>query len=81
MVSHSLWQKRLGGDAGVIGRSLRLGRLRARVIGVAPPAFRGLMGPMAADVWMAPSRAEMAWPKPPASWNALVRARPDVGVR
>ena len=81
VVSHSLWSKRLGGDAGVVGRSLPLGRTRARVIGVAPPAFRGLMGPMAADVWMAPSRRGDGVAEAPASWNALLRVSQGVGVR
>jgi predicted permease len=80
VVSHSLWTRHLGGEAGVVGRAVRLGRIQARVIGVAPPDFRGLMGPMAADVWIAPSRAEMALPKAPASWNALLRPHPDTDV-
>lgn len=80
VVSHALWTKRLGGDPGVVGKAIRLGRAQARVIGVAPPAFRGLMGPMTADIWMAASRGELARPKPPAIWNVIVRVGPGKSV-
>jgi predicted permease len=80
VISHSLWTSRLGADAGVIGKAIRLGRMRARVIGVAPLGFRGLMGPMTADMWVAASRTALAMPAPPASWNAILRVRPEVGV-
>jgi putative ABC transport system permease protein len=79
VVSHALWT-RLGGDSAVVGRTLRLGRSRARVVGVTPPGFRGVMGPMASDLWMRPPRAEMESAKAPASWNALFRARSGDGV-
>ncbi len=80
VVSHHLWTTRLARDPRIIGRPLRLGRMRARVVGVAPLGFRGLMGPMAADVWLAASRGELTMPKPPAHWNALLRARPGVAL-
>jgi putative ABC transport system permease protein len=82
VVSHALWTARLGADPSIVGRTLRLGRLRAQaqVIGVAPPEFRGVGGPMASDMWMRPSRAEMRLLKPPAAWSALLRARPGEGV-
>ena len=35
ILSHGLWHRRFGGDPGIVGRSIRLGR----VVGVLPPGF------------------------------------------
>jgi predicted permease len=40
LVSHGLWQSRLGGDPGVIGRSLVLDGSPVTVVGVMPARFR-----------------------------------------
>jgi predicted permease len=80
VVSHHLWTTRLASDPRVVGRPIRLGRMHGRILGVAPPGFRGLMGPMAGDVWLTASRAELAMAKPPAYWNALLRTRPGTSV-
>jgi putative ABC transport system permease protein len=37
LLSHSLWQRRFGGDRGVLGRRITLGEAPATVIGVLPP--------------------------------------------
>jgi predicted permease len=39
VLSHGLWQRRWGGDRGVIGRVLRLGGVEHEVIGVMPVEF------------------------------------------
>ncbi len=53
VISHSLWQRRLGGDAGVVGRSLNLNGRLFTIIGVAPQRFAGVQGRGAAiDVWI-----------------------------
>jgi putative ABC transport system permease protein len=39
MISHSLWQRRFGGESGVLGRPITLGDSPATVIGVLPPDF------------------------------------------
>jgi predicted permease len=43
ILGHSFWQTRLGGDAGIVGRSLRLAGQPFTVIGIAPPRFDGLL--------------------------------------
>jgi putative ABC transport system permease protein len=48
VVSHGLWQSRLGGSPEVIGRTLELHGRQYTVVGVAPPDFR-FGEPM--DVW------------------------------
>jgi predicted permease len=41
VISYGLWQRRYGGDADVIGRSILLHRVPVTIIGIAPPAFLG----------------------------------------
>jgi putative ABC transport system permease protein len=50
MLSFGLWQRRFGGDAQVIGKTLELEKHRFTIVGVAPPGFRGQSG--AADAWV-----------------------------
>ena len=42
VLSHSFWQRRFGGDQGIIGRSLLLNRVPFTVVGVAPEGFEGM---------------------------------------
>jgi putative ABC transport system permease protein len=61
VISHGYWQRRFGGDAGVVGRTLQFDGGPATIIGVMPPDFvfpyRGMVGPtgftrsMAVDAW------------------------------
>jgi len=41
VISYSFWQRRFGGDAGVIGRTIAIRRVPFVVIGVTPPSFLG----------------------------------------
>ena len=52
VISHGLWQRRFGGDAAVIGRSLLIERQPVTVIGVTPPDFYGPEVGRAFDVAM-----------------------------
>jgi predicted permease len=62
VVSHEMWQGRLGGDPDIIGRTLTLNRTPYAVVGVAPEGFQGhrtLRGgteiwlPLTQDPWVA----------------------------
>jgi putative ABC transport system permease protein len=58
ILSHGFWQRRYGGDAGVVGRSIDLGGGRADVVGVLAPGFELLFPPRAGierlpDIWTA----------------------------
>lgn len=44
VVTYLFWQRRLGGDANVIGSALQLGGDRYTVVGVLPQAFRSVWG-------------------------------------
>ena len=49
LISYGLWQRSFGGDARIIGRTVRLNETPFTVAGVLPPEFLGLSG--TADVW------------------------------
>jgi putative ABC transport system permease protein len=40
IISHALWQRRFGGDPGIIGQSLILDRESRLIVGVMPPGFK-----------------------------------------
>jgi predicted permease len=48
VISHAYWQNRFGGDAGVLGRTLRVGLNDFTIAGVMPPGFRF---PFNTDLW------------------------------
>jgi putative ABC transport system permease protein len=52
VVSHALWQRRFGGDEGLIGRQITLDGKSRTVIGVMPPNFALPPGDQT-EVWMA----------------------------
>ena len=52
VISHALWQKRFGGDPGVLGRVVEIANQPLTIIGVAPVPFRGGMGGLRFDVWV-----------------------------
>jgi predicted permease len=42
VISYSFWQRNLGGDAGALGKTVRLNRHLFTIVGVTPPWFTGL---------------------------------------
>ena len=51
MISHALWQERLGGAADVVGRTIRLNNRNVSVIGIVGPEFKGLTGVWTPSRW------------------------------
>jgi predicted permease len=70
-ISYALWQRRFGGDAGVVGRSIPLNGYPFTIVGVAPPGFQGTTV-MRSDVWVPISAAHLATPSRDAG---LLRSR------
>jgi putative ABC transport system permease protein len=45
IISHELWQRRYGGDASIVGKSIEFGNARAEIVGVLTPGFEVLFPP------------------------------------
>jgi putative ABC transport system permease protein len=81
LLSHSLWQSKFAGDAGVIGRSVMIDGVTRQVVGVMPPEFNF---PSTRTQMWAPARFDPAnrneyWEY---DWMILVaRLRPGTAMR
>jgi predicted permease len=87
VVGDRFWHTELGGTADALGRTLDVGEVRCRVVGVTPPGFNGV-GISPNDIWL-PLRASgeashgdaALWSTDRSSWLRLVgRAQPGVGM-
>ena len=52
VLGYGLWRQRFGGDAKVAGKTITLSGHPFTVVGVAPPAFRGLDLILACQFWV-----------------------------
>ncbi len=52
VLSHAFWQRRFGGDPGVLGRQVRLNGADLSVVGVAPQEFTGIIAGLSFDLWV-----------------------------
>lgn len=55
ILSHDLWQRRFGGDRGVIGKSVTLDSQQFQIIGVMPPRFTFPIGSNPPELWISMS--------------------------
>jgi predicted permease len=82
VVSHAFWQAQLGGDPQAVGRTLSVNGRPFTLIGVAPPAFRGLYTGLAVDAWAPLMTQPQLRPRSSltgGSWLwAFARLRPEV---
>jgi predicted permease len=81
ILGHGVWQRRFGGDAAILDRTLTLNGKTYTVIGVAPPGFRGLTG--RAELWLPammydPEALKRRWSH---SWEVIARLKPGVSVQ
>jgi hypothetical protein len=62
LLSHGYWQRRFGGEAGVVGRVLELSGDEYTVVGVLPEGF-AVPGLERTEIWIAlwPERADARW--------------------
>jgi putative ABC transport system permease protein len=61
VLSHSLWQRRFGGDRSIVGRSVPVNGVSYTVAGVLPPAFESVLAP-GTDIWRPLGyEASLAW--------------------
>ena len=52
VLGHSLWDRRLGSDPNIVGKTLRLNNRQYQVIGVAPKSFKGSKFGLSMDFWV-----------------------------
>jgi predicted permease len=52
VLSHALWQTRLGGDSSLVGNTVKLNNQSFTVIGIAPENFRGTNLLTPSDLWV-----------------------------
>lgn len=58
VLSHSFWQRRMGGDPNIVGKTVSLNNRVFEVIGVAPDYFHGTKFALSMDFWAPISMAE-----------------------
>lgn len=63
VLSHGLWQRRFGADPAIAGKSIILSGRPFTVVGVAPPAFRGLELPLNPEFWVPLGNLDDLMPK------------------
>ncbi|MPZ20392.1 MAG: FtsX-like permease family protein [Luteitalea sp.] len=84
VLSHAYWQRQFGGDAAIIGQSIRLNQQPATIVGVTPPAFRGLTLGDEADVTVPLASADLFRGRGTIgnrnNWwlRVMIRRKPDV---
>ncbi|MFP3939967.1 MAG: ADOP family duplicated permease [Thermoanaerobaculia bacterium] len=83
VLSYGLWQRRFGGEPGVVGRTLELDGRGYRVVGVAPRSLEDprLSHDGAPELWRSPPRYfATAISRSGRSLTAIARLRPGVAV-
>lgn len=87
VLGHAYWQKRFGGDPGVVGRVIRLDGQPSRVTGVAPAGFRGLVEGADMDGYVPLGVAAAHWKdsdffhdRARRPLTAVARLKPDVAL-
>ncbi|HEX7297307.1 MAG TPA: ABC transporter permease, partial [Pyrinomonadaceae bacterium] len=85
VVSYDSWQRRFGGDPNLVGSDVLLNNHQFRVIGIAPPNFRGTEFIYTPEVWVPIQMTE--WAEPGATWidnrdsgNLFVAGRLKPGI-
>src|SRR5688572_5401039 len=58
VLSDSFWQRRLGSDPNIVGKTVQLNNRAYQVIGIAPEAFVGTKWALALDFWVPMSMAD-----------------------
>lgn len=59
VISYTLWKNRLGGDPGIVGKTIRLNNQSTTVLGVTRERFRGLARFVPTDAWLPLDASEL----------------------
>jgi predicted permease len=66
VVGYDCWQRRFGGDPGLVGKDVLINDHQFRVIGIAPQGFKGTELVYSPEMWV--PAAMMEWVEPGATW-------------
>lgn len=81
VISYDYWQRRFAGNLSVLGKNVAFKKIPFRVVGVAPPSFRGIELGDAVDIWI----PMLYWPQVRLNDHLTVgimgRLKPDTTVR
>jgi predicted permease len=84
VLSYAYWQSRFAGDAGIVGRSVKVNGERFTVVGIAPQGFHGTERFLASDLWVPFSEIRVVegrdWRTERGNQNAWSIARLKPGV-
>lgn len=87
VLGHSFWQRRMGSDPNIVGKTIQFNNRGYQVIGVAPPTFVGSKFALSLDFWTPMSMAEDLRRNPGmladrrSHWmNVIGRLKPGVSV-
>jgi predicted permease len=84
VLSYALWQNRFGGDSGILDTTIRINAQPYRVVGIAPPGFRGTEIFYEPQFWvpmaMQPQVETYSWLDNRGTDNSMVYARLKSGV-
>jgi predicted permease len=84
VISHGLWQRRFGGNPEALNSHVRVDARLMRIIGVAPPAFRGTIVAFESDLWVpirsAPTRHSETADRADRSYFVIARLTEDSGA-
>ena len=66
VLSYESWQKRFGGDPGIVGKDVLLNNHQFKVIGIAPEGFKGTELVYTPEIWLPSSMIK--WVEPGSDW-------------
>jgi predicted permease len=85
VLGYSYWQKRFGGDAGIVGKQVLLDGQEATIIGVAQKGFQGTQFAVEEDGYvplnMAPTASKSWTDRTARSLTVMARLKPGVSLR
>ena len=80
VISYGLWQRRFGGDANVLGKSITVDQRAYTIVGVTPAEFSGILVGWTMDVTMPLDTSEFMDPGNWFTMPLIARLKPDVDV-
>jgi putative ABC transport system permease protein len=81
VLSYRLWQRRFGGDPGIVGRTIELSGHPPTVLGIGPPDFGGLERLNPAEVWYPSENYRADYERDERFFSVVGRLKPTASVK